>query len=94
MMDRSIATNVSLWESPYPAMGKKVPPNVSHAQVCVIAAGIAGLTTASLLAKEGRKVLVLEEREIGGGRTSKTTAHLASALDDRFSELERSRGEE
>ena len=94
MMDRSLATNVSLWESPYPAMGKQVPPKVSHVQVCVIGAGIAGLTTAYSLAKEGLKVLVLEEREIGGGQTSKTTAHLASALDDRFSELERSRGEE
>ena len=74
MMDRSLATNVSLWESPYPAMGKQVPPKVSHVQVCVIGAGIAGLTTAYSLAKEGLKVLVLEEREIGGGQTSKTTA--------------------
>jgi cation diffusion facilitator CzcD-associated flavoprotein CzcO len=85
-IDRSIASNVSLWESPYPAMGKLVPPVEAGAQVCVIGAGITGLTTESLLAMEGRKLLVLEEREIGGGQFSKTTAHLASALDDRFSE--------
>jgi NADPH-dependent 2,4-dienoyl-CoA reductase/sulfur reductase-like enzyme len=73
MKDRSIATNVSSWESPYPAMGKTVPPEVSRVQVCVIGAGIAGLTTTYLMAKEGLKVLVLEEREIGRGqRTSRS----------------------
>ena len=77
-----------------PRDGQEGSPKVSHVQVCVIGAGIAGLTTAYSLAKEGLEVLVLEEREIGGGQTSKTTANLASALDDRFSELERSRGEE
>lgn len=62
------------------------------ADVCVIGAGIAGLTTAYLLAREGRSVLVLEASEIGSGETERTTAHLASALDDRFTELERLHG--
>jgi cation diffusion facilitator CzcD-associated flavoprotein CzcO len=66
MTDRARATNVSLWESPYPARSKQVPPKFAHVEACVIGAGIAGLTTAYLLAKEGIKVLVLEEREIGG----------------------------
>jgi hypothetical protein len=46
MMDRSRATNVSLWESPYSAMGKKVPPKAAYVEACVIGAEIAGLTTA------------------------------------------------
>ncbi|WP_242928982.1 FAD-dependent oxidoreductase [Pontibacter vulgaris] len=55
--------------------------------VCVVGAGIAGITTAYLLAKEGKRVIVLEAKHIGGGETGRTTAHLANALDDRFTEL-------
>jgi len=55
--------------------------------VCVVGAGIAGLTTAYLLAKEGKRVVVLEAKQIGGGETSRTTAHLSNALDDRYSHL-------
>ena len=61
--------------------------------VCVIGAGIAGMTTAYLLAKEGRRVAVLEDGSIGGGMTGFTTAHLTNALDDRYYELERYHGE-
>ena len=62
------------------------------ADVCVIGAGIAGLSTAYLLAAEGRSVVVLDDGKIGGGETSRTTAHLASYLDDRFTILERLHG--
>ena len=64
-----------------------------RADVCVVGAGIAGLTTAYLLAAEGRSVVVLDDGPIGGGMTGATTAHLASALDDRFIEIERLHGE-
>ena len=62
------------------------------AAVCVVGAGIAGLTTAYLLAKAGRKVVVLDAGTGGGGETPYTTAHLASAIDDRYAEVERIRG--
>jgi glycine/D-amino acid oxidase-like deaminating enzyme/nitrite reductase/ring-hydroxylating ferredoxin subunit len=64
------------------------------ANVCVVGAGIAGLTTAYLLAREGKEVIVLDDGPIGGGMTARTTAHLSNALDDRFYELERLFGEE
>jgi glycine/D-amino acid oxidase-like deaminating enzyme/nitrite reductase/ring-hydroxylating ferredoxin subunit len=64
----------------------------SRVDVCVIGAGIAGMTTGYLLAKEGCRVAVLEDGSIGGGMTGFTTAHLTSALDDRYCELERYHG--
>ncbi len=57
------------------------------ASVCVIGAGIAGLTTAYFLAKEGTSVVVLDDGLVGGGETGLTTAHLVNALDRRWSEL-------
>ncbi|WP_439882405.1 FAD-dependent oxidoreductase [Pontibacter sp. MBLB2868] len=55
--------------------------------VCIVGGGIAGITTAYLLQKEGKRVIVLEARSIAGGETSRTTAHLSNALDDRFTNL-------
>jgi glycine/D-amino acid oxidase-like deaminating enzyme len=56
-------------------------------EVCVVGAGIAGLSTAYVLSRQGKKVVVLDDGPIGGGETSRTTAHLANALDDRYFEL-------
>jgi len=64
------------------------------ADVVVIGAGTAGLTTAYLLGREGKKVVVLEDGEIASGETGRTTAHLANALDDRFTVLEKLFGED
>jgi glycine/D-amino acid oxidase-like deaminating enzyme/nitrite reductase/ring-hydroxylating ferredoxin subunit len=62
--------------------------------VCIIGGGIAGLTTAYLLMKEGKKVCVLESDELLSGQTGKTTAQFVNALDDRFFNIERFHGEE
>ncbi|MBI4348702.1 MAG: FAD-dependent oxidoreductase [Elusimicrobia bacterium] len=63
-------------------------------EVCVVGAGIAGLTIAYRLARAGTRVVVLEAGSIGGGETERTTAHLALALDDGYLELERIHGED
>lgn len=64
------------------------------ADVCIVGAGIAGMSTAYLLAREGKSVVVVDDGPIGGGMTGRTTAHLVNALDDRYFELERLHGEE
>ena len=64
------------------------------ADVCIVGAGIAGLTTAYLLTKTGQAVVVLDDGPIVSGETERTTAHLCTALDDRYFELERLHGEE
>jgi len=58
------------------------------ADVCIIGAGIAGLTTAYCLSREGINAIVVEAGEIGNGETGRTTAHLSNAMDDRFFALE------
>ena len=63
------------------------------ADVCVVGAGIAGLTTAYLLTQVGKSVVVIEDGAVGSGMTSATTAHLANALDDRYVKIERLHGE-
>jgi glycine/D-amino acid oxidase-like deaminating enzyme/nitrite reductase/ring-hydroxylating ferredoxin subunit len=60
--------------------------------VVVVGSGIAGLTTAYLLAREGRRVVVLDDGPTAGGETARTTAHLTWAIDDRFSGVERTLG--
>lgn len=64
----------------------------TQADVCVIGAGIAGLTTAYLLALAGRSVVVLDDGIPGGGQTGMTTAHLSNVIDDRYTEMIRLHG--
>ena len=64
----------------------------TEADVCVVGAGIAGLTTAYQLACEGRKVIVLDDGPVAGGQTQRTSAHLSNAIDDRYVEIEKVHG--
>jgi glycine/D-amino acid oxidase-like deaminating enzyme/nitrite reductase/ring-hydroxylating ferredoxin subunit len=78
----------SVWlDAPVPAF----PQFEGHARadVCVVGAGMAGLTTAYALAREGRSVVVLEAGHIAGGETQRSTAHVTAVLDDRYTHLEK-----
>ena len=92
-MESGSGSTVSVWMAT--AEMPEFSPLVEDAQtgVCVVGAGIAGMTTAYLLAREGRKVIVLDDGNVGAGMTGRTTAHLVNALDDRYFELERLHGE-
>jgi glycine/D-amino acid oxidase-like deaminating enzyme/nitrite reductase/ring-hydroxylating ferredoxin subunit len=63
------------------------------AQVCVIGAGIAGLTTAYLLVRAGYDVVVLDRQGPGAGETGRTTAHLTCVLDERYAAIEKLHGQ-
>ena len=64
------------------------------ADVLVVGAGISGLSCAYHLAKAGKSVVVVDYGPVNDGQTSRTSAHLASAIDDRFEEIERVHGRE
>src|SRR5205814_1978207 len=70
------------------------PPASGKADVCIVGAGIAGLSCAYMLAREGKSVIVLDDGPVGAGQTERTSAHLASAIDDRFYEVEHIHGVE
>ena len=89
MKDDSQAT-ISIWMASANTPSQARLKESIRTDICVIGAGIAGLTTAYLLGKEGRSVVVLDDGLIGGGMTGRTTAHLSNAYDDRYIEIERS----
>jgi glycine/D-amino acid oxidase-like deaminating enzyme/nitrite reductase/ring-hydroxylating ferredoxin subunit len=60
----------------------------AHTDVVIVGAGISGLTTAYLLARSGKSVIVLDDGYAGSGETGRTTAHIVNALDDRYYEIE------
>src|SRR5690349_5153897 len=93
MKDDSQATT-SIWMATANTPSQSPLKESIRTDICIIGAGIAGLTTALLLGKEGRSVVVLDDGAIGGGMTGRTTAHLSNAYDDRYVEIERLHGEE
>jgi glycine/D-amino acid oxidase-like deaminating enzyme/nitrite reductase/ring-hydroxylating ferredoxin subunit len=83
----------SLWQGTFEVQSYPALERDSRADVCVVGAGIAGLSTAYLLAKSGQRVILLDDGPVGGGETGRTTAHLTNAMDDRIYVLEHVHGE-
>jgi len=91
-MNQHAGQSISIWMKTqalpaFPTLSKS-----EHADVCVVGAGIVGLTTAYLLGRCGKFVVVLDDGPIVSGETERTTTHLVTALDDRYFELERLHG--
>jgi len=80
-MKHNVEQSVSLWMATAKASAQPVLASDTQADICVVGAGIAGFTTAYLLAREGRSVVVLDDGPLAGGQSQRTTAHLSNALD-------------
>lgn len=61
--------------------------------VCIVGAGIAGLSTAYYLLKKGRQVTIIDRHLFGDNETGASSGHLSSALDDGFQRLRGIHGE-
>ena len=69
----------SLWiETTKDKLPLKPLENDEEADVCIIGAGLFGLTTAYYLSKEGKKVIVIEKGEIGEKASGNTTGKITS----------------
>ena len=93
-MKSDSGSTVSLWMateegSRHIALDKDIKTDI-----CIVGAGIAGLSVAYELSKVGRNVVILDDGTPGGGETCRTTAHLSNALDDRYFEVEKVHGKE
>ena len=63
----------------------------TRSDVCIIGAGLAGMSTAYMLLREGKSVIVIDSDSIGAGETGRTTAHFFPP-DERYFEIERGFG--
>src|SRR5207249_3367702 len=86
--------NASFWERTAQKFSTAPLQQDITVAVCVIGAGIAGVTTAYVAARENRSVVVVDDGPVGGGMTGRTTAHLVNAIDDRYIDVEKFLGEE
>ena len=92
-MPPDIGPTKSLWRDGQNIVGKGPMRSSTTADVCIIGAGISGLSIAYELAKERASVLVIEKGLVGDGQTQFTTAQLTSSVDCRFYRLEHTHGE-
>jgi glycine/D-amino acid oxidase-like deaminating enzyme/nitrite reductase/ring-hydroxylating ferredoxin subunit len=84
----------SCWMDETPVAQAEQLKQNSECDVVVIGSGIAGLSTAYELSRFGKSVIVIDRGGIGCGMTCRTTAHLATELDDFYSEAIRIHGED
>ena len=84
--------STSVWLETAPPDHQPALTENATADVCVVGAGIAGVTTAYLLAREKKNVILIDDGTPGCGQTGMTTAHLSNVIDDRYTEMIRLHG--
>jgi NADPH-dependent 2,4-dienoyl-CoA reductase/sulfur reductase-like enzyme len=60
-MRENLGQSVSLWMATTAVPNQSALVQDTHADVCIVGAGIAGITTAYLLARQGKSVVVLDD---------------------------------
>jgi glycine/D-amino acid oxidase-like deaminating enzyme len=78
-MQTDAGENVSIWMATADVPLHAVLESDAQADVCIIGAGIAGLTVAYRMAGDGRSVVVLDDGPVGGGETSRWSRSTAGA---------------
>lgn len=86
--------NGSLWSATSSALRFERLGGDLRVEIAIVGGGITGLTAAALLAREGRRVALLEARRVGSGVTHRSTAHATEAVDARYHSIEPHFGKE
>ena len=87
-------SNESVWENTAKRSPAAPLEESAEADVCIVGAGIAGMSAAYLLAREGKSVIVLEKTNLDFGETPRTSAHLSTVLDAKYKTIAQMHGEE
>jgi glycine/D-amino acid oxidase-like deaminating enzyme/nitrite reductase/ring-hydroxylating ferredoxin subunit len=77
----------SIWLDPPPTIESDRFDRDAHYDVAVVGAGLTGLATALLLARAGRRVVVLEARSVGAVTTGHSTAKVSLLQGTRLSTI-------
>lgn len=88
MLEQTNGASTSPWMETVSVPALPVFPGEAEADVCIIGAGIAGLTSAYLLAQQGKQVVLIDAMGIGAGETGRTTAHFFPP-DEWYAQIER-----
>lgn len=93
-MEHRPMTNEAVWSSTesspsYPALSGNI-----YADVAIVGAGITGLSTAYHLSRAGKKVVILEQFQVGKGTTGSSTGNLYAPIDERLSSILSKHGED
>jgi glycine/D-amino acid oxidase-like deaminating enzyme len=75
------ATHASVWIATAKGVGRPRLHGDLETDVCVVGGGIAGLTAARLLQRDGRRVALVEASRLAARDSGHTTAHLTELLD-------------
>ncbi len=85
--DKTSGNTISYWiDSSQPIIYEKLNTDI-ETEIAIVGGGISGLTTAYCLCKEGKKVILIEDGNIGSGESGRTTAQISNALDDGYSKI-------
>jgi glycine/D-amino acid oxidase-like deaminating enzyme len=90
-MEATNGASTSIWMATASVPAFPPLPGDLATGVCVIGAGIAGLTSAYLLAQEGQQVVLIDALGVGAGETGRTTAHFFPP-DEWYVDVEKSFG--
>ncbi len=95
-IDSSLISGIhsSYWTDSEPALQFAPLQQSIETDVVIVGGGMAGISIAYQLTRLGKRIVVIEDGDIGSGESGRTTAHLATALDDRYYKLERIFGKE
>jgi len=91
-MHHNAGENHTTWERADPGLSFPQLQQDASADVCIVGAGMSGLCCAYELIVRGRTVIVLDDGEVGGGQTARTSGHLSNAIDARYHEIARVHG--
>ncbi|MFL5764099.1 MAG: NAD(P)/FAD-dependent oxidoreductase [Bacteroidia bacterium] len=86
--------NNCYWQKTFPALSYEKLTTDITAEVVVTGEGLAATSVAYSLARSGKKVVLIAEKNLGTSDAGRTNSHLVTAVDNRYFRLEKIFGQE